>query len=238
MQILAISPHLDDAVFSAGARLAEHAMADDHVTIATCFTGNVSRPTGFALACQLDKGLGPEADYMALRRAEDIEACAHLGATPLHLPLLEAPHRGYESAAVLFGPRLPSDTVMPDLVAALEQVAAELRPDLVYTPYGVGNHVDHHLVREAVECVFAGTPVVWWEDYPYAMRDPAPPPEIEREAVSGPAAARKLAATLAYHSQLGFQFGGAEAAEAALRAWRVEGFAPVSARLGPGVTQS
>lgn len=225
MHILAVSPHLDDAVFSAGARLAEHAMAGDRVTVATCFTGNVARPTGFALACQLDKGLGAEVDYMALRRAEDVEACACIGAEPLHLPLLEAPHRGYDSAAALFGPWLASDAVLPDLVAALEQVAAACRPDRVYAPYGVGNHVDHHLVREAVERVFAETPGVWWEDYPYAMRQPAPPPDVVRERVADEAAARKLAATLAYRSQLPFQFGGAAAAEAALREWRVEGFA-------------
>lgn len=223
--ILAVSPHLDDAVFSAGARLAEHAMAGNRVTVATCFTGNVAEPQGFALACQLDKGLGPEVDYMALRRAEDVEACAAIGATPLHLPLLEAPHRGYDSAAVLFGPRLASDTVLPDLIAALEQVAGECRPDLVYGPYGVGNHVDHHLVREAVEQVFAETPVVWWEDYPYAMREPAPPAGVIRLPVNGEAAERKLAATLAYRSQLGFQFGGVDAAAEALRQWRVEGFA-------------
>lgn len=223
-RILAVSPHLDDAVFSAGARLAEHSAAGDRVTIATCFTGNVARPTGFALACQLDKGLPPEVDYMALRRAEDAEACHRLGTEPLHLPLLEAPLRGYESAAALFGPRLSGDTVLPDLVAALEQVAAYCQPDHVYGPYGVGNHVDHHFVREAVERVFIGTPVVWWEDYPYAMREPAVPEGITRHPVSGEAVHRKLAATLAYRSQLGFQFGGADAAEAALREWRVEGF--------------
>ena len=225
MKILAVSPHLDDAVFSAGARLAEHAMAGDEVMVATCFTGNVARPTGFALACQLDKGFRAEVDYMALRRAEDVEACAAIGAEPLHLPLLEAPHRGYDSAAALFGRRLASDAALPDLVAALEQVAAACHPDLVYGPYGVGDHVDHHLVREAVERVFASTPVVWWEDYPYAMRQPVPPPDVVREPVADEAAARKLAATLAYGSQLPFQFGGADAAEAALREWRVEGLA-------------
>lgn len=224
-RVLAVSPHLDDAVFSAGGRLWEHRARGDAVTVLTCFTGNVARPSGFALACQLDKGLEPDIDYMALRRAEDAEACAAIGATPLHLPLLEAPHRGYGSAAALFGSRLPEDAVLPDLVAALEQVAADARPSLVYAPWGVGHHVDHLIVREAVEQVFAGTPVVWWEDYPYAMREPAPSPAIVRHPVEGEAGTRKLAGVLAYRSQLGFQFGGVEAARAALAGWRSEGFA-------------
>ena len=232
-RILAVSPHLDDAVFSAGARLAEHAIAGDAVMVVTCFTGNVAEPHGFALACQLDKGLGPDIDYMALRRAEDEAACALIGAAPLHLPLLEAPHRGYDSAAALFGPPLASDSMLSELVTALKEAAAGCRPDLVYGPYGVGNHVDHHLVREAMECVFASTPVIWWEDYPYAMREPAAPPSIIRYPVSGEAADRKLSATLAYESQLGFQFGGAGAAEAALREWRAEGFTPAPAATAP-----
>jgi hypothetical protein len=111
-RVLAVSPHLDDAVFSAGARLAEHAMAGDAVMVVTCFTGNVAEPQGFVLACQLDKGLPADIDYMALRRAEDEAACALIGAEPLHLPLLEAPHRGYDSAVALFGPRLASDTML------------------------------------------------------------------------------------------------------------------------------
>ena len=79
---LALSPHLDDAAFSCGGTLARLAAAGWRVTLCTAFTRSVPDPTGFALACQLDKGLGPEVDYMALRRAEDDAACAALGATP------------------------------------------------------------------------------------------------------------------------------------------------------------
>ena len=60
-------------------------------------------PQGFALRCQTDKGIPPEADYMALRRAEDdaYTACAHVHDTR-HWNYREAPHRGYGSPAELF----------------------------------------------------------------------------------------------------------------------------------------
>ncbi len=100
---LALSPHLDDAAFSAGGLLATLAEAGWRVVMATLFTQSVPAPEGFALACQLDKGLGPEVDYMALRRGEDDRAARALGiAPPLHLPFREAPHRGYGSAPELF----------------------------------------------------------------------------------------------------------------------------------------
>jgi len=101
---LALSPHLDDAAFSLGGALARMARDGWEVVVATVFTATVPAPTGFALACQLDKGLPPDADYMAIRRAEDEAACAALGARALHLPLREAPHRGYHSATALFQP--------------------------------------------------------------------------------------------------------------------------------------
>ena len=52
--------------------LAALADAGHEVTVLTCFTRSVPDPTGFALACQLDKGLPAEADYMALRRADQL----------------------------------------------------------------------------------------------------------------------------------------------------------------------
>jgi LmbE family N-acetylglucosaminyl deacetylase len=213
VKLLAVSPHLDDAAFSAGGMLALRVREGWEVTVVTCFTGNVAQPGGFALACQLDKGLGPEVDYMALRRAEDRVACAELGATAVHLPFLEAPHRGYEDAKALFGARRVEDDVAARLRAALIGVVEEQRPDLILGPLCLGSHVDHHVVREALDGM---GPLLLWEDWPYADK-----PEVTRPAVAALtvplddwARARRTAACAAYASQLGFQFGG-EAAMAA-----------------------
>ena len=93
--VLAVSPHLDDAAFSAGGTLARLAARGWQVVMATVFTASVPNPRGFALACQTDKGLAPEIDYMALRRNEDRAAAGALGIEePVHLPFREAPHRG------------------------------------------------------------------------------------------------------------------------------------------------
>ncbi|MXO86530.1 PIG-L family deacetylase [Altererythrobacter aurantiacus] len=223
-RVLAISPHLDDAVFSAGGCLYCHSEAGDAVAVATCFTGNTAEPRGFALACQLDKGLGPEIDYMALRRAEDQAACAILNVKAIHLDFLEAPHRGYESAEALFDGRLLTDDVVMPLVKELAALVASYRPDLVYGPIGIGGHVDHLVVREALEAISTNQTLILWEDYPYAQKEKKAPPCVHRVALDEEAHARKLEATLAYESQIGFQFGGVEAARNALSSWRHEGF--------------
>jgi len=225
---LALSPHLDDAAFSCGGLMALLADSGWHVCIATAFTATVLPATGFALACQLDKGLAPDVDYMALRRAEDRDAGTILGVSDLrHLGLPEAPHRGYESAPALFGEVHADDGVwrpLADLVAALVD---ELHPALVLAPQGLGGHVDHRqLIRSVLETLPAGQ-VAWYRDTPYAIRDPAAahdpllPPLPPASAPIGPALGRKVAAACAYGSQVSFQFGGPEATGAALRRFAV-----------------
>ncbi len=239
--LLAVSPHLDDAVFSAGGILARCARRGWRVVVVTCFTGNVARPDGFALACQLDKGLAADVDYMALRRAEDRAACAAIGATPLHLPFLEAPHRGYGDAAALFAGRRADDaTIEPLLTAALRQLIAEQAPALVLGPTGLGGHVDHLVVRAALDALLAlrtgavpdvgiapaagdvavedtargKRPRYWlWQDWPYADRLPTVPKGSARQTEVRLEAIDRQALTAgcsAYSSQLGFQFGSAE----------------------------
>lgn len=212
---LAISPHLDDAAFSAGATLARLSARGWRVVVATVFTGNVARPEGFALACQLDKGLPPDADYMALRRAEDEAACAALGATLMHLPHLEAPHRGYDDAPALFAGVHDDDLAEETVAADLASLIGEHQPALVLAPRGIGGHVDHVVVRRALDRLDRPR-TAYWTDWPYAGKPDAAAPfgaaDAERRAVDVPTGAyrgTKLKACAAYTTQLGFQFGGA-----------------------------
>ena len=211
--LVAISPHLDDAAFSVGGLLAARAGAGDRVTIVTCFTGNVAQPQGFALACQTDKGLAPDLDYMALRRQEDLAACAVIGATAIHLPFLEAPHRRYASAPELFADRRMDDGVLGPMTYALDTLLGDLAPDLLLGPLAIGDHVDHWVVRDALETI--GRELLLWEDWPYARRASHGPEAtpVLRHALSDSDRAARLAMCRAYESQLGYQFGGTDGLE-------------------------
>jgi LmbE family N-acetylglucosaminyl deacetylase len=220
---LALSPHLDDAAFSCGGTLAALAAEGWEVVVATLFTASVEAPAGFALACQTDKGLPAEADYMAIRRAEDAEACRRLEARPVWLPFREAPHRGYGSAAALFGPLRPDDAAHLDLAAALEPLLAQHRPDLLLAPQAIGGHVDHVQAVRALRLLRPAAPVLWWRDFPYlARRETHPARPFEQVMTALPEEARpirvdaKRHACAAYATQLGFQFGGPEGLARAL----------------------
>ena len=203
------------------------------MVVATLFAGGVEAPHGFALACQLDKGLGPEIDYMALRRKEDVRACAILGAEAEHLPLLEAPHRGYEDAEALFAPPHPDDPAAPALAQAVRALIATHTPSQVWAPRALGGHVDHVLVHCAVRDAMGGAAVRWWMDWPYADRPSPVDPQAStldgldwiEDGDEASARGRKADACAAYASQIGFQFGGEAALRERLAAQACERFA-------------
>lgn len=221
---VAISPHLDDAVFSCGATLAALVRSGWDVAICTVFTLSMPDPTGFALACQLDKNLPPDVDYMALRRQEDRAACRILGCAPIWLPIAEAPHRGYPDAASLFAQIRADDDVAAAVADALGHVL-DSGVDLLLAPQAIGGHVDHVQTVLALQHVRPKhVPVLWWTDFPYSIRPhthPARPfsaimdrwPDVAFPGISD----ARLPACSAYATQIGFQFGGPDGLAEALR---------------------
>ncbi len=219
---LFLSPHLDDVVFSCGGLACLLADAGWRTVLVTAFTRSVVPAKGFALECQLDKGLPADVDYMALRRDEDRRAANVVGFDEVRwLDFPEAPHRGYHSAPALFGAVHADDPAAP-LTAAFVALAAELRPDLVAAPQGLGNHVDHQQVVAAVADSFAPDTLAFYRDTPYAIRNPAASalPGVPTALATFDIVAaldRKIAAAQAYSTQIGFQFGGPQPLATALR---------------------
>lgn len=218
---LFLSPHLDDVAFSCGGTVAALRRDGWRVVVATVFTASVEHPTGFALACQLDKGLGAEVDYLALRRAEDEVFGKTMGVSELlWLGLREAPHRGYTSAAELFAPIRPEDDISSELGAVIDPVVERFRPGLILAPQGIGGHVDHRqVVRLLRDRPQWHDRLVWYRDLPYSEKYPDAPADVELPAglVEIPVrlGPRELEAKLngcaAYASQVPFQFGSAPA---------------------------
>ncbi|MEJ2867899.1 PIG-L family deacetylase [Actinomycetospora sp. OC33-EN08] len=220
MTVIAVSPHLDDAVFSVGGTLAR--LGADTLVV-TCFTGSTDPAvvTPFGLSTQLDKGLAADVDYMALRREEDRRALETLGVTGRHLGLLEAPHRGYDSAPELFAGRHDDDVVAGPLAEALAPLLADA--DVVLAPQALGDHVDHQWVSAVVSELVDPARVAWWRDTPYVLRRPdaVPMDHVAGREVAVDVASvleRKVAAACCYVTQVPFQFGSDDDAGAALGA--------------------
>jgi LmbE family N-acetylglucosaminyl deacetylase len=173
---LYLSPHLDDAALSCGGAIAAQSCAGERVLIVSIMAGDP--PAGLsAYAAGLHARWQLASDATAARRAEDLAACAHLGADARHWTLPDCIYRldaagrpFYRSDADIFGTLAPAERIWVARLAA--QMRALPPAPRIVVPLGVGNHVDHQLTRLAAEQAFAPARLEYYEDYPYAQQQP------------------------------------------------------------------
>jgi LmbE family N-acetylglucosaminyl deacetylase len=113
----------------------------------------------------------------ATRRLEDERFAYFAEASVVNLDLPDAVYRGYEGDAELLGMPRADDPAPVDI---LRREINRLEPQKVYFPLGVGNHVDHQLLREVGIALleegrrwvmpgpeYTGI-ITFYEDFPYA----------------------------------------------------------------------
>ncbi len=171
-----LSPHLDDAIYSLGARLAQWARQGETVEVWTLCAGDPPPGPLSPLAALLHQVWGLSADQvLPTRRAEDRAACRLLGLTPVHWDVPDAIYRRgptgeplYPDLAALNGSLHPADQAqIPTLAERLRR--ARPQGARLVAPLAIGGHVDHRLARAVAEA--AGEVTAYYADFPYAARD-------------------------------------------------------------------
>jgi LmbE family N-acetylglucosaminyl deacetylase len=153
VRIVAVSPHLDDAVLSVGAALSRAARGGAAVEVLTPLAGD-STSTAACGAWDHDSGFRTIGEASRARRAEDAVACSIVGATPRWLPFADL------------------QTVPPapdDLADALDALLRDA--DVILTPGFPMTNPDHELVTRAVlrvapraarVALYLEQPYDWW----------------------------------------------------------------------------
>jgi LmbE family N-acetylglucosaminyl deacetylase len=175
-----ISPHLDDGVFSCGGYIQQLTAQGIKVVIATLFTADYS---GHLPLSELAKyalrvwGVGERP--FAIRREEDWGAAKIIGATPVHLGLLDCVFRQDGNGDYLYTKRVRDIPVHTsdwrNLEPVLQQTLRELFEQYsacnvrIFCPLAIGGHVDHIIVRRAVENLIDPAELYYYEDLPYAL---------------------------------------------------------------------
>jgi LmbE family N-acetylglucosaminyl deacetylase len=216
--IVAVSPHLDDAVLSYGGRLAELCAAGNKTIVYTVFAGK-PKPDYSEVATTFHKLWNLSADPVQARLDEDTAAVRCLGATTLHGPFLDAVYRkdGQGDWLIRPGGSVKGDQVieepalLADIACAVEDLITEHRPGLIITCSAIGNHVDHARTRDAtlIAALRTSTEIHFWEDLPYSARNldmPSLPLGVELadahvEPVRPDAWRAKMSAVTCYASQ-------------------------------------
>ena len=176
MRWIYISPHLDDAVLSAGGLIYEQTRSGTDVEIwtMTCGLPPGDELSPFAQALHYVWGVPVAADLLAARIAEDVKAADIVGAETVHFEFLDCIYRRGKNGNWLYSdvfvPPHEDDADLPARMA--ESISARLEPkDQLVCQFGLGSHVDHVLVRRAVEVL--QRPLLYIADIPYLFKSPA-----------------------------------------------------------------
>ena len=249
-----LSPHLDDAVLSCGGRIWQQARSGEHVLVVTVFARDPSSGAPLSpFAQELHARWEHSNGAVVRRQEEDLAALALLGADPAHWPYTDCIYRQtpdgrfpYASEEALWGEVHPTETgLVAELADRLSALPLAQR-STVYTPLGVGHHVDHQIVRRAAEA--AGHTLTYYEEFPYA-EDPQAveavlakrPGQAELVLLSEEALKAKIAAIACYRSQISTFWADVVTMAAAVRAFaeRVGGDSSLQTpRIASGPTHS
>jgi LmbE family N-acetylglucosaminyl deacetylase len=234
MRWIYLSPHLDDAVLSAGGLIYEQSQSGTPVEIWTFMCGFA--PPGevspFAQLQHAQWGFSSAEETTRKRREEDKTAAALVGATVVHFDFLDCIYRRGKNGEWLyddiFPPLHPEDKELPAQIA--ETISPRLQPDdVLVCQLSVGSHVDHILVRQAAELLRCS--LRYDIDVPYIFYKPeelGPKSAGMRESVYSITEAglhHWIEAALAYKSQivvLGEAFNTPEKAQASIKAYWAE----------------
>lgn len=175
MRWIYLSPHLDDAVLSAGGLIYEQTHAGLPVEIWTFMCGYAPEEAVSPFAQRLHSlwGFSSAEETTRMRREEDRNAAAHVGATVRHFDFLDCIYRRAPDGEWLYSdittPPRPEDAGIPAQIAGT--ISAHLQPDdVLVCQLSVGSHVDHVLVRQGAE--LQGHSLRYDIDVPYIFYKP------------------------------------------------------------------
>lgn len=170
-----VSPHLDDAILSAG-ELISYLSKKTKVEIITIFTKASPKPyTDFAES-YLHSCNYRDADKLFLdRRSEDKKVLNQLKIKYIYyLDFIDAAWRKKSEVIHLYPTRLDiisgkivneDQKLMKNIEKKLKSIIYKNRHCIIFCPLGVGKHIDHIITREICTKNFLN--LIYWSDFPY-----------------------------------------------------------------------
>ena len=228
-----LSPHFDDVALSCGGLVYSLTQNGHHVEIWTIMGGFPPGENYSTFANQNHHAWGISGvKAINMRRREDHAACDVLGAKPDHFDWPDAIYR-YESKTgeplvknneELFS-HPPEQSLVNEITAMLlKRIPTDAR---VVGPIGLGNHIDHNAVTQALKA-YPRT-VDYYADYPYVLEKFNHPALTANQYIKKTITLSQVAlkawqdAVLCYASQLSGFWRDAKEAHLALRNYAIGG---------------
>jgi LmbE family N-acetylglucosaminyl deacetylase len=176
-KILVISPHLDDAALSCCDHILDWKKQEHEVTVLTIFTKFSDKYISDSakkniLAC----GVTNAKQLETLRKIEDREAMKLLQVRYKYLEFTDGWFRSYLRKPIYPGKALFEGIISEDDKTLVEKINKRLKGysdfEKVIIPFGIGNHVDHVMIRQIAEKIFKTEKLFYYLDQPYTSKIP------------------------------------------------------------------
>lgn len=187
-----VSPHLDDAIFSAGGLMYDLFSKNIPIIVVNVFTNAGDGLNTFSARQYLKQcGAKEIGDLYQQRRSEDGKVLSSINTKIIDLHETDALWRKKTKTSKLIkglGKLLPETySLYPTykfnivkgnihkddevLIKRLSKKIADLpkiKDAFVFCPLALGNHVDHRVVKNACERVVRKNKLIYWTDFPYS----------------------------------------------------------------------
>lgn len=157
--ILAVSPHPDDIALSCGGLMRK--LIGSNLTLVTCFSRSSYAP-------EVNKQLLAVDDIYKLRCLEDKKYAARISAKRIDF-MLDAASLRFKEPSLRLQECPEHEDIYYQLVEKFLNLFKKRQYSIVLCPLAIGNHVDHHFVRDAIENFGNSSfQVLYYEDLPYS----------------------------------------------------------------------
>ncbi len=173
--ILILSPHLDDSVLSCADHISDWIHLGYNTTIINVFS---SYKTGIlspdAEQCLTEFSLKTVHQYETMRKTEDNLALRALGIREKqNLDLVDGGFRAIGTKPVYstFSALFQGKILEPDIIVSTSRILSRYQKfDQIFVPMGLGNHVDHVILRKSAERTYPRDRLGYYADAPYLLR--------------------------------------------------------------------
>jgi len=153
--VLIVSPHIDDAVFSLGGFIAKYQKDWSELTVANVFSN-----------CGWSKDNIPLELINDVRRNEDFEVFSEIENTQLsYLELDDTSVRGLDELTELDA-SLIDEEIRSKVTLKIDELLSSNEFDMIFFPLGIGNHIDHKVIFDYA-CSLDSKNIYFYEDMPY-----------------------------------------------------------------------
>ncbi len=176
IKTILVSPHSDDIAYSLGGTLLQDYF-NRPVLMVTVFTRS-----NFTLCVKLSNS----ELISKMRHLEDVQFTNKNEIRFLGFPFPEAPLRGMSRREIFSNIKPESFTIFSDVYRALSELIKSYPCDLIVSPMGLGNHIDHVMVSNICNKIAQenNKRIVFYEDLPYASLLASKQIKIRASAIS------------------------------------------------------